>query len=165
MHLWFIGLVCNVFDACRYRASGRGLGPGIWVIFGPCGTASSRWASAILGPKNLSLVSQSVHISATTPLTWPPLILRLRPLRIYPPTWLPLILPVRLRPLCFYPSDSAPFILPLRLGPLCSTPLTRPPFILPIRFRPLCTGGGGGGGLVEQSGNVTLLHWSGGAVW
>ncbi len=44
----------NVSDACISitRASGRGLGPGIREIFGPCEMASSRKASAIWGPKN-----------------------------------------------------------------------------------------------------------------
>jgi hypothetical protein len=48
--------VHNVLDVCMTyiftRASGRGFGPGNREFFGPCGKASSRWVSAIWGPKN-----------------------------------------------------------------------------------------------------------------
>jgi hypothetical protein len=63
-YLWtydLYGPVRNAFDAGKSitRASGRGLGPENQDFFGPCEMASSRWASAIWGPKKSYIKERS----------------------------------------------------------------------------------------------------------
>ncbi len=63
VHLWFIRPLCvMIFDASRSITleSGRGLSPGNREFFGPCEMASSRYASAIWDPRNVSAPSKIV---------------------------------------------------------------------------------------------------------